>query len=230
MQVHAEGRQRQRRRGTCPRSTRRTRPAGAGSTAGPRTAPGSARVAADDNIRVDLLHCPKQDLADDFRDAPDIARTGLYQHVYARAIGTYGADPYGLVCADFDVSHVPEDIHLLRQCAAVAAIAHAPFITNADPAMFGLRDFIGLPRLGDLAAAFVGPHARAWQAFRAADDARNVGLCLPRALLRAPYDVHRDPTSPLAYRERAGPDPADFLWGRASYLFAVLAAGAFARG
>lgn len=189
----------------------------------------ATRVDTDENIRLELLHCPKQDLADDFREAPEIARSGLYQHVYARAIGTYGAAPYGLVCADFDVGPDPEDIHLLRQCAAVAAIAHAPFIANAGPRLFDLPDLTALPRLRDLSAALAGPRARAWQAFRAGDDARNVGLCLPRFLLRPPHDVHADPSAPLHYRERAGPDPADFLWGRASYLFAILAAGSFAR-
>lgn len=189
----------------------------------------TARIDTAENIRLEILHCPRRDLADDLREAPEIARSGLYQHVYARAIGTHGAAPYGLVCADFDLGPDLEDIHLLRQCAAVAAIAHAPFVANAGPRLFDLPDLTGLPRLRDLPAALAGPRLRAWQALRACDDARNVGLCLPRFLLRAPYDVHSDPSTPLAYRERAGPDPADFLWGRASYLFAILAAGSFAR-
>jgi type VI secretion system protein ImpC len=179
-------------------------------------------------IIVDLLHCTRRELADDFRESPEIARSGLYRHVYARAIGTYGATPYALVCADFDVGPDPSDIHLLRQCAAVAAIAHAPFITNAAPELFGLPDFTALPRLRDLTLALAGPRWHAWHALRAADDARNLGLCLPRVLLRAPHDPAADPTAPLRYRESIS-HHSDHLWGRPSYLFAALAAAAFAR-
>lgn len=181
-----------------------------------------------DPIIVDLLHCTKRELADDFRESPEIARSGLYRHVYARAIGTYGAAPYALVCADFDVGPDPSDIHLLRQCAAVAAIAHAPFITNAAPELLGLPDFTSLPRLRDLALALTGPRWHAWHALRASDDARNLGLCLPRVLLRPPYDPAADPAAPLRYRESTS-DHSDFLWGRPSYLFAALAAASFAR-
>lgn len=180
------------------------------------------------DIVVEVLHCSKRDLVDDFREAPEVARSGLYRLVYARAIGTYGAAPYGLVCADFDVSHVPSDIYLMRQCAAVAAIAHAPFIANAAPELLGLPEFTDLPRLRDLPSALAGPRWQGWHALRAGDDARHLGLCLPRVLLRAPYDLHAEPTAPLRYRESTARH-GDYLWGRASYLFAALAAAAFAR-
>ncbi len=188
-----------------------------------------ARVDLDENIRLELLQCRKQDLLDDFSEAPELPRSGLYRIVYAQAIGTFGADPYGLLCADFELGPGAADIALLRQCAAVAAMAHAPFIANAGPDFFGLPDLTGLPRLGDLAAALAGPRFRAWQAFRASEDARYVGLCLPRVLLRAPHDVDVDTAAPSAHREVVGRRHADFLWGRASYVFAVLAAGSFAR-
>jgi type VI secretion system protein ImpC len=182
-----------------------------------------------ENIRVELLQCSKHDLRADFAEAPELPASGLYRIVYAQAIGTFGADPYGLLCADYEFGPGAEDLALLRQCATVAAMAHAPFITNAAPEFFGLADFAGLPRLRDLANALTGPRYRVWQAFRASEDARYVGLCLPRVLLRPAHDVDLDPTRPLPYRESTGRSLRDFLWGRASYEFALLAAASFAR-
>ncbi|HRI07587.1 MAG TPA: type VI secretion system contractile sheath large subunit, partial [Nannocystaceae bacterium] len=186
------------------------------------------RVRFDENTRVEILPCSKQDLLDDLASAPEVTRSGLYFHVYAQAIGTFGGKPYGILAADFDFTPGAEDIALLRHCAAVAAIAHAPFITNASPAFLGLGDFAGLPRLRDLQAALAGPRFRLWHAFRATEDARYVGLCLPRVLLRAPYDVDTEPDAPLPYRETCH-QHRDFLWGRPSYLFVATAAASFAR-
>lgn len=186
------------------------------------------RVEFDENIRVELLQCRKQDLLDDFAEAPELPRSGLYQIVYARAIGTYGAHPYGLLCADFDFGPGAEDVSLLRQCSAIAAMAHAPFIANVDPALFHMPDFTALPRLRDFAAALSGPRLRAWDSLRATEDARYLGLCLPRVLLREPYDLHTDPRAPLPYRETVQ-HHRELLWGRPSYVFATLAAGSFAR-
>ena len=186
------------------------------------------RIDFDENIRVEILHCRKQDLLDDFAEAAELPRSGLYQIVYARAIGTYGAHPYGLLCADFDFGPGAEDVSLLRQCSAIAAMAHAPFIANVDPALFHLPDFTALPRLRDFAAALSGPRLRAWDALRATEDARYLGLCLPRVLLRPPHDLHADPRAPLPYRETVQ-HHRELLWGRPSYVFATLAAGSFAR-
>lgn len=187
-----------------------------------------AAVRFDENIRVELLSCSKQDLLDDLSAAPELVRSGLYHIVYNQAFGVFGGHPYGLICGDYDFTPSAEDLGLLQQCAAVAAMAHAPFITNCSPSFFGLSDFSGLPRLGELHAALAGPRFRLWQAFRASEDARYVGLCLPRTLLRAPYDVDAEPTSALPYRETCQTH-ADFLWGRPSYVFAATAATSFAR-
>lgn len=186
------------------------------------------RVRFDENIRIELLSCSKQDLIDDFSAAPEVVASGLYQIVYSQAFGVFGGQPYGLICADYDITPSAEDISLLRQCAAVGAMAHAPVIANCGASFFELPDFSSLPRLTDFHAALAGPRFRLWHAFRSSEDARYLGLCLPRVLLRAPYDVDADPGSPLPYRETCRRHE-DFLWGRASYVFAVAAATSFAR-
>ena len=167
-----------------------------------------------ENIRVALLPAGKHDLRADFLRAGDPALSGLHHHVFTRAHASHGGHPYGLLCATFDLG--PDDLDLLRACAGVAALAHAPLIADAAPALFGLRSHAELPRLRDLPAAQAGPRFAAWHAFRAAAEARHVALCLPRFLLRAPH--------PNETIDR----PEHLLWGSASLLVAMRAATAFA--
>lgn len=182
-----------------------------------------------DNIFVELVSVTKQELADDFADAPEIPQSGLYRLVYTSAYATFGGKPYALVCADYEFGPGAEDLGLLRQCAAVSAMAHAPFIANVGAGFFGLDGFYELPRVRDLAAILGGPRYRLWHAFRDTEDARYVGLCLPRFLLRAPYRVDTDPFMLLRYRESVEDDHESFLWGHASFAFAVRAIDSFSR-
>lgn len=187
------------------------------------------RVREGDNIFVELVSVTRQELADDFADAPEIPQSGLYRLVYSSAYATFGGKPYGLVCADYDFGPGAEDVGLLRQCAAVSAMAHSPFIANVAAGFFGLDCFDQLPRVRDLRAILGGPRYRLWHSFRETEDARYVGLCLPRFLLRAPYRVDEDPFMPLRYRESVEGDHEHFLWGRASFAFAVRAIDSFSR-
>ncbi len=187
------------------------------------------RVHFEENIQVELVNISKQELADDFADAPEIPQSGLYRLVYSAAYATFGGKPYGLICSDFEFGPGAEDLGLLRQCAAVAAMAHAPFITNVGADFFGLKSFADLPRVRDLAAILAGPRYRLWHAFRDTEDARYVGLCLPRFLLRAPYRPDTDPFQELRFREHVEDDHEHHLWGHASFAFAVRAADSFSR-
>ncbi|MBA3545556.1 MAG: type VI secretion system contractile sheath large subunit [Nannocystis sp.] len=180
-----------------------------------------------DNIRVDLLCCSQAELQADFERAGDPSLAGLHHLVYIRAYASFGGRPYGLLCAAYRFGPDADDLELLRRCAAVAALAHAPFIADVAPALLGLHDLTELTRLRDLPAAQSGPRFAAWQAFRASPDARHVVLCLPRFLLRAPYSPESSPNQPLRFREPID-HPDQLLWGPAALLLAMRTADAFA--
>lgn len=182
---------------------------------------------AHDNIRVDLLCCSQAELRADFDRAGDPTLAGLHQLVYTRAYASFGGQPYGLLCATYRFGPDPDDLALLRRCAAVAALAHAPFVADAAPALLGLRDLAELPALRDLEAAQSGPRFAAWHAFRGSPEARHVTLCLPRFLLRAPHSPESSPDQPLRFRERID-HAGQLLWGSAALLLAMRTADAFA--
>lgn len=187
------------------------------------------RVDFKENIRVEMLNATRHELQDDFEDAPEISKSGLYKLVYSREFGTFGGEPYGMICANYDFGPGSEDIELLRNCAAVSAIAHAPFVANAGPEFFGEKSFHSLPRLQDLGAMFEGPQYKNWHAFRDSEDARNVGLCLPRFLLRLPYGDNGISVRSFNFQENCTGHHDRYLWGHSSLAFATRVADSFAK-
>ena len=47
------------------------------------------------NTKVEILNVSKQDLIDDFEDAPEVVKSGLYKHIYTAEFGQFGGQPVG---------------------------------------------------------------------------------------------------------------------------------------
>ncbi|MCY1004608.1 type VI secretion system contractile sheath large subunit [Nannocystis pusilla] len=204
------------------------------------------RIDVAQNIGLELVQVTKEELRVDFEDAPDITASGLYDLVYRRRFGTLGGKPYAVICSTHEFGADGDDVALLKQCAAVAAMAHAPILVNAAPAMFGLSSFTELPRIKDLPALFEGGKYSRWSSFRDSEDARFVGVCLPRFQLRYPYGepVHvpedsteyvpaaQRPDAPVtsfAYSEDVIDRHERYLWGPASLAMTARIADSFTR-
>lgn len=187
------------------------------------------RVDFRENIKVELLNVSKEDLLTDFEDAPEVSKSGMYKIVYSAEYGVFGGKPYGAVVGNYDFGPGPRDIALLQSCAAVASMAHAPFLAAAGPAFFGLESFTNLDKKRDLQALFEGPQYTKWQAFRESEDARNVGLCMPRFLLRLPYGEATAPVRSFNYEEEVIGEHDRYLWGNAAFALATRIADSFAR-
>ncbi|WP_437541406.1 type VI secretion system contractile sheath large subunit [Sorangium sp. So ce327] len=182
-----------------------------------------------ENVKVEMLNCSKEDLLADFEDAPEVPKSGLYKIVYSAEFGQFGGKPVGAIIANYEFGPGPQDIALLQKCAAVATMSHAPFIAAAGPQFFGLKDFQGLPNLKDLKALFEGPQYTKWNAFRETEDARYVGLVMPRFLLRLPFGANTVPVKAFNYEEDVVGKHDAYCWGNATYAFATRLADSFAK-
>jgi type VI secretion system protein ImpC len=181
-----------------------------------------------ENNRIVILDASKQALLRDFEDAPEVTRSGLYKAVYTAEYGQFGGEPFGTIIGNYEFGPGSQDIQLLRSIASVAAMAHAPFIAAAGPRFFGVESFSDLPNLKDLSAVFEGPQSIKWNSFRQSEDARFVGLTLPRFLLRVPYGDDTAPSKKFHYEETVGDDNRCFMWGNAAFAFASRLSESFA--
>jgi len=182
-----------------------------------------------ENIKVELMNCSKDDLAADFEDTPEIPKSGLYQKAYAREYGVFGGSPVGMIVANYDFDQNQGDVELLRNCAAVASMAHAPFVTNASPKFFGCDSYLEVPKLRDLQAIFESPKYAAWNSFRESEDARYVGLTGPRYLLRRVYGKENIPVKEFNFEEDVVGEHDSYLWGGSAFAFATRVADSFAK-
>jgi len=182
-----------------------------------------------ENIKIEVLNVSKDDLLEDFEDAPEVPKSGLYKTVYTAEYGQFGGKPYAAMVGNYDFGPGPQDIKLLQYVASVGAMAHAPFIASAGPGFFGLEDFQKLPQLKDLKSIFEGPQYTKWQSFRESEDARYVALTLPRFLLRLPYGPDTQPVKAFNFQENVSPSHDHYLWGNAAFTFASRLTDSFAK-
>jgi type VI secretion system ImpC/EvpB family protein len=187
------------------------------------------------NVKVRVLSATWKELARDQDRALEFDQSQLFRKVYSDEFGTPGGEPFGLLVGDYDVTHRPfpdhptDDIAALRGIASVSAAAFAPFICGVDPRFLELDSFAQLQQPMDVAKTFEQLDYLKWRAFRDSDDARFVGLTLPRVLLRAPHGDGPGHAHRFNYREDAAAgDRSGHLWGSSAFALAGVVVRAFA--
>ena len=91
---------------------------------------------------------------------------------------------------------------MLRDLSKIAAAAHAPFFAAADSGLMGMDSWNELMNPRDLSKLFDTPEYAAWKSLRDSDDAKYVGLCMPRVLARVPYGAKTDRSMSLRSKKK----------------------------
>jgi type VI secretion system protein ImpC len=134
------------------------------------------------------------------------------------------ASPWALIIADFDFTHRPEDLAMLRELGTMARVLKAPIVGATSPAFFDLRHLFHVTALPDLAGRFMDPAHAAWRTFQSSEEARWVALTINRYLQRPPYDLDS-----IGFKEAAEEaKPETYLWGRGIWLVGAAVARSIA--
>ena len=174
------------------------------------------------NVKIEILDISKDDLRQDFEDAPEMTQSGLYGHTYIAEYDTPGGEPIGAVISSYEFDASPQDIALLRNISKVAAAAHMPFIGSVGPAFFLKNSMEDVAAIKDIGNYFDRAEYIKWKSFRDTDDSRYIGLTMPRVLGRLPYGPDTVPVRSFNYIEEVkGPDHEKYLWTNASFAFAA---------
>ncbi len=176
-----------------------------------------------------MLNTTKKELIKDFQGATDFDQSTLFKKIYEEEYGSFGGAPYSALIGDFEFDRTPSDMYLLEQISHVAAAAHAPFISAADPNMFGLESYTDIDRPRDVSKIFETAEYVQWRSFRDSEDARYVALTMPRVLGRLPYHP-KEGTATEGFNfaeDVTGQDHHDYLWMNAAYAFGTRLTNAF---
>jgi type VI secretion system protein ImpC len=182
------------------------------------------------SLKVKLFDISKRELVRTLRKFRGTAwdQSSLFRKIYEEEYGQFGGEPYGVLVGAYEFDHSPPDVQLLSDLAQIAAAAHSPFIAAASPSVMQMDSWAELANPRDLTRIFQTPEYAPWRSLRASEDARYVGLCLPRFLARLPYGTNTEPVEDFDFEEDVdGPDASRFLWGNPAFAMGANIARAF---
>ncbi|MEM7059665.1 MAG: type VI secretion system contractile sheath large subunit [Pseudomonadota bacterium] len=174
----------------------------------------------DEMLKIRVLNISKKDLSKTMRKFKGTAwdQSPIFKKMYEEEYGQFGGEPYGCLVGDYHFDHSPPDVELLGEMSKVAAAAHAPFITGANPTLFQMDSWSELANPRDLTKIFQTPEYASWRSLRESEDSRYLGLAMPRFLGRYPYGAKTDPIDEFAFEEDTeGSDANKYCWVNAAY-------------
>lgn len=178
----------------------------------------------DETLKIRVLSLSKEDLAKTIKKYKGTAwdQSPLFKKLYEEEFGSPGGEPYGCLVGDYYFDHSPPDVEILNGIAQIAAAAHAPFISAAAPTLMNMDSWqeLGDPR--DLTKIFQTADYAPWRSLRDSDDARYIGLTMPRFLGRLPYGAKTNPVEEFEFEESTtGTDHSKYLWSNSAYAMAT---------
>ena len=178
----------------------------------------------DEMLKIRVLNISKKDLGKTLKKYRGVAwdQSPIFKRVYEQEYGQLGGEPYGCLVGDYYFDHTPGDVELLGQIAQTAAAAHAPFLAAAAPSLMGMDSWQELANPRDLTKIFSAPDYAAWRSLRDSEDAKYIGLAMPRFLARLPYGAKTNPVEEFEFEEETGGgDHSKYTWTNAAYAMAT---------
>ncbi len=178
----------------------------------------------DEQLKIRVMNISKAELGKTLKRYKGTAwdQSPLFKKVYEEEYGQFGGEPFGCMVGDYHFDQSPPDVELLAEMAKVCASAHMPFITGASPNVMQMDSWQELANPRDLTKIFTTPEYAAWRSLRESDDARYLGLCMPRFLSRLPYGARTNPVEEFDFEEDTGSaDHGKYAWANAAYAMAT---------
>ena len=180
------------------------------------------------SLKLRVLNASIGELYEDLHNAIEFDQSVLFKKLYEEEYGTYGGNPYTCLGIDHYIAQNARDFEFLRKMAEVVSAAHIPTSVGVDPSLFDLASFEDLHVPRDISKIFESLELIKFKSFRESDDAKYIGLILPRYMGRVPYGPTRDMVEGLNYDEKIS-SHEDFLWSNSIYPYLYRIGMAYAR-
>ncbi|MEE9318989.1 MAG: type VI secretion system contractile sheath large subunit [Granulosicoccus sp.] len=177
----------------------------------------------DEMLKIRVMNIEKKELGKTFKKYKGVSwdQSPLFKKIYGAEYDQLGGEPYGCLVGDYHFDHSAPDVEILNGMKEVAAAAHAPFITGASPNVMQMESWSELSNPRDLTKILSTPEYAAWNSLRDSDDAKYLGLALPRYLARVPYGAKTDPVEEFDFEEDTSNGSESYVWSNSAYSMAV---------
>ncbi len=184
----------------------------------------------DETLKIRIFNINKKELSKTIKKFKGTAwdQSPLFKKIYEDEYGTPGGEPYGCLVGDYHFNHTAPDVEIMSGMAQIAAAAHAPFIAGSDPTVLNMDSWQELSNPRDLKKIFGSAEYAPWRSLRDSDDAKYLGLAMPRFLSRIPYGSTTNPVDEFAFEEDTeGADHSKYTWSNSAYAMGVNITRAF---
>ncbi|CCG20029.1 conserved hypothetical protein [Taylorella asinigenitalis 14/45] len=178
----------------------------------------------DELLKIRFMPITKKELGRTLKRHKGTAwdQSPIFKRIYEEEYGQFGGEPIGCIVGDYHFDHSPPDVELLGEMAKIAAAAHCPFISGADPSLMQMDSWQELSNPRDISKIFTNTEYAAWRSLRETDDARYLGLTLPRFLARLPYGARTNPVDEFDFEEDTeGANHNNYTWANSAYAMAT---------
>jgi type VI secretion system protein ImpC len=178
----------------------------------------------DEFLKIKVFNVSKKELTRTLKKFRGTAwdQSPVFKKLYEEEFGQFGGEPFGMLVGDYYFDHSPQDVALLGDIAAIASAMHAPFISATAPTVMQMDSWSELANPRDLTKIFQTPEYAAWRSLRESEDARYIGLTMPRFLARLPYGAKTEPVEEFAFEEEVeGADSSKYTWANSAYAMAT---------
>lgn len=177
-----------------------------------------------EELKIRVMNVSKRELSKTMKSFRGVRwdQSPLFKKIYDEEFGTPGGEPYGCLVGDYHFDHSPQDVEMLAGMAQIGAAAHAPFIAGAEASLLGMDSWQELSNPSDVAKIFTTPEYAPWRSLRDSEDAKYLGLAMPRFLARLPYGEKTEPVEEFDFEEDAeGADSSKYCWANSAYAMAA---------
>lgn len=184
----------------------------------------------DEMLKIKFFNVSKKELHKTLKKFKGTAwdQSPIFKKAYEEEFGQFGGEPYGAFVADYHFDHSPPDVELLGELMQVCAASHTPMMTGVAPGVMQMESWNELSNPRDLTKIFSTPEYASWRSLRQADDARYLGMCMPRFLGRTPYGAKTNPVEEFDFEEDCGNgDHSRYSWVNAAYAMGTNITRAF---
>ncbi|MEM9319495.1 MAG: type VI secretion system contractile sheath large subunit [Pseudomonadota bacterium] len=177
----------------------------------------------DQKLKIRVLNISKDEVADTLEDFEGKMwdQSPIYKMLYQDEYSMFGGEPYGAIVGAYEFSHHPRDVAMLRSMSGICAAAHAPFIAATSPKLFRMDSWEELPNPQELDKLISTPDYAGWRSLRKSEDARYIGLTMPRVLARLPYGEETVPVKGFAFEESVDNKHDNYVWMNAAFAMGV---------
>jgi type VI secretion system protein ImpC len=178
----------------------------------------------DEMLKIRVMNIAKLDLGKTLKRYKGAAwdQSPIFKKVYEEEFGQFGGEPFGCLVGDYYFDHSPMDVELLGEMGKIASSAFAPFISAAAPELMQMNSWQELSNPRDITKIFTTPEYAGWRSLRESEDARFIGLAMPRFLARLPYGAKTSPVEAFDFEEdTANADHNKYTWANSAYAMAV---------